>query len=106
MSGQHMRDGASPQLTNLSDYLGDLVAERTRDLTQVNQELRNKVVTLERTQREREAFVYTVTHDLKAPMTNIFLAVEALVDQYGPKLPSGALRDLAQVGRVARRAEN
>src|SRR5262249_51324123 len=96
----------SAQLTNLTNHLRDLVAERTQDLTRVNHELSEKAVTLERTQAEREAFVYAVTHDLKAPMSNIFLATEALIDRYGPELPGEALRDLAQLGRLARRGEN
>lgn len=98
------RHGA--QLTAITNHLRDLVAERTRDLTRVNRELSEKALTLERTQREREAFVYTVTHDLKAPITNMFLASEAFVERYGPDLPSGALRDIGQLGRLARRAES
>src|SRR5262249_46232877 len=95
-----MHDGA-PELTNLASHLRDLVAERTRDITRVRQEFSE---TLERT--EHEAFVYTVAHDLKAPMSSIHLAVEALIDRHGPELSSGALRELARLGRLAKRVEN
>src|SRR5262245_34522276 len=101
-----MRNGAPAQLTSLANHLREVVAERARDLIRVNQELSERTTTLERTLREREAFVYTVAHDLKTPMTNILLATEALIDQYGPELPNGVRRDLAQLGRLARRAEN
>ena len=71
-----MGDGGPVPLTRLANHLRDLVAERTRDLTLVRQEFSE---TLERT--EHEAFVYTVAHDLKAPMTSIHLAVEGLIDR-------------------------
>src|SRR5262245_21599168 len=100
-----MRNGAPAQLTSLANHLREVVAERARDLIRVNQELSERTTTLERTLREREAFVYTVTHDLKAPMTSILLATEALIDEYGAERSRGVGRDLAQLGRLARRAE-
>ena len=66
------------------------VEERTAQLTQVNREL--------------DAFAYTISHDLRAPLRAMHGYADALVEDYGPVLPKEghrfAERILAAAGRM------
>lgn len=94
------------QLRNLAVRLSQMVAERTRQLTVANQELRTKARALEEKQEELRAFVHTVTHDLKNPLNAILLLADLIRKREGPALGPQAREDLARIERLAGATED
>lgn len=71
---------AYSSLSAATDHLEETVAQRTHELTMVNKEL--------------EAFSYSVSHDLRAPLRGIDGFSQILVEDYGDKLDGEAIRYL------------
>ncbi|MBE0620667.1 MAG: PAS-domain containing protein [Burkholderiales bacterium] len=71
------------ELQRLNEELEHKVAERTTDLATANKEL--------------EAFAYSVSHDLRAPLRGIDGFSQVLVSQHGDKLDAEALRLLQRI---------
>ncbi|GEM_PF-3717680 len=72
---------AISSLVRASDHLEDVVAERTNELKQANKEL--------------EAFSYSVSHDLRAPLRGIDGFSQILIEDYSAKLDEEGLRYLS-----------
>lgn len=79
-----------------------LAEERIRSL---NRELERSVAELRDLNRELEAFSYSVSHDLRAPLRAIQGFSEMLVDNHGDSLDEGALRLTGVITRNARQME-
>src|SRR5581483_6098220 len=94
------------QLRNLARHLQHKVAERTAELTAVNAELGAKARALEAKQEEFRTFVYTVTHDLKAPLSAILLTADLLLERGGAALAPDGREDLERIVRLAGGAED
>ena len=75
-------------LQELNQALESRVAERTRQLQDINQDL--------------EAFSYSVSHDLRAPLRHITSYLELLREDLGLQAPASALQDLDKIDRAAR----
>lgn len=71
---------AYASLSAATDHLEEKVAQRTHELTMVNKEL--------------EAFSYSVSHDLRAPLRGIDGFSQILIEDYADKLDSEAIRYL------------
>jgi signal transduction histidine kinase len=68
------------------------VEQRTAELTQVNREL--------------DAFAYTISHDLRAPLRAVNGYADALVEDYGPSLPEEGRGFTRRIIAATERMEN
>src|SRR5437763_1296130 len=68
------------------------VDERTSELKSANAQLDFANKELQRVNRELEAFSYSISHDLRAPLRAISGFSHAVLKDFGPQLPAGGLR--------------
>jgi light-regulated signal transduction histidine kinase (bacteriophytochrome) len=76
----------------------DVVRELNGDL---EKRVRLRTIELEETNRELEAFSYSVSHDLRAPLRHLDGFSRILLQEYGPKLPDEAQHYLGRIRSAA-----
>jgi signal transduction histidine kinase len=76
--------------------------DRNREILALNSELAQRASEVEAVNRELEAFSYSVSHDLRAPLRHIDGYLEMLLDEAGEQLPEEAKRHLAVIGDSSR----
>ena len=74
------------------------IDERTTKLIELNQRVHDRTTQLEASNRELEAFSYSVSHDLRAPLRAIDGFSRILLEEYAPQLP-GEARHYLQMTR-------
>lgn len=88
-----------------TDEIGDLAAEFNRmaeSLSEKDLQLRNYINRLENANKELEAFSYTVSHDLRAPLRHINGFVELLTNRFREALPEKGVHYLDAIADSAR----
>ena len=78
-----------------------------REIQKLNDELeqrvRDRTIQLEAANKEMEAFTYSVSHDLRAPLRHISGFSQILSEEFGPALPPEAQRHLQRIEDGTRR---
>jgi PAS domain S-box-containing protein len=82
----------------------DMTAQKhaEEEITRLNAALAERLAELEESNKGLEAFSYSVSHDLRAPLRAIDGFVRLLVDEHGPQLDPGAQRYLEIIAGSAR----
>lgn len=88
----HARRQSEQKLQVAHDELEARIAERTAQLLAVNEEL--------------EAFVYSVSHDLRAPLRSVSGFSQVLLEDYSTKLDETAGKYLQRITNAARRMDD
>ncbi len=121
--GIHHRDGhVTPVLYNAAVYRDEAgevigvfaaardISERKRAeevIRKLNEELdervRRRTAELEATNKDLEAFTYSVSHDLRAPLRHIDGFSKLLLEEYNADLPEDARRHLSRIREGTRR---
>ena len=84
------REQAEEALSNLNEELEQRVAERTQELSKAN-------IQLHAANEELEAFSYSVSHDLRAPLRAVDGFSSILLEEYAPNLSGEPQQYLRQV---------
>ena len=92
----HDRKAAQEALKTLNEDLEHRVEERTAELQAANQKLADAY-------REAEAFSYTASHDLRAPLRAVISTARFLLEDFGKALPQPALDLLEEQSLAAQR---
>ena len=77
--------------------LEQIVEERTSALHTANAHLRDTIHQLEEVNKELEAFSYSISHDLRAPLRTVNGFAEILLDKYAPALDDEAKRLIGKI---------
>jgi PAS domain S-box-containing protein len=92
------------QLQGLSKVMRDITKRKQAEdeIQRLNRNLEQRASELEAANKELEAFTYSVSHDLRAPLRHIDGFSQLLVDEYGPKVPEDVRRYLDRIQNGAR----
>lgn len=102
------KEEAEAEVYRLNKELQQRVEERTRELSEKNMALATANAELQQLDRMKSEFVSLVSHELRAPLTNMRSALELIEGEENP-IDANTLSILAiineQVGRLTRMAE-
>jgi signal transduction histidine kinase len=91
---------------NQNNEIGELGREFNRmadALSEKERQLHNRAVQLEQSNKELEAFAYSVSHDLRAPLRSIDGFSQVLLEDYNDKLDASGKNYLQRVRAAAQR---
>jgi len=82
------------------------LSERKRaeeEIRKLNEDLQRRAAELQASNRELEAFTYSVSHDLRSPLRHIDGFSKLLLEEYSADLPEDARRHLSRIREGTRR---
>ena len=79
-----------------------VLRDRNREILALNSELAQRASEVEAMNKELEAFSYSVSHDLRAPLRHIDGYLEMLLDESGDRLSDEAKRHLEVIAESSR----
>jgi PAS domain S-box-containing protein len=82
----------------------ELLRDRDRSLTTVNDVLKKQTMALAESNKELEGFSYSVSHDLRAPLRTIDAFSRILEEDHGPHLNDDARRSISIVRKAVGQA--
>jgi PAS domain S-box-containing protein len=94
---------------NLLAMIRDITERKQarEEIQQLNSELEQRVIErtaqLEAANKELEAFSYSVSHDLRAPLRAVDGFSQAVLEDYGPQLPEEGRQDLLTIRKGAQK---
>lgn len=83
----------------------DLLQDREKLLASLEERVAERTAKLRLMVEELEAFSYSVSHDLRAPLRVLDGYAQVLVEDYGPSLPPRAKDLLDRISRASRRMD-
>ena len=92
---------AEEEVRKLNIELEQRVNERTMALSESESNLRERTIQLESTNKELEAFAYSVSHDLRAPLRAIKGFSQILLKEYADNLQKDGLNFLERISQAA-----
>ena len=94
------------QILNLLLSTYEAAIQRNKELSLARDDSKNLNVSLEAANKELEAFSYSVSHDLRAPLRHVMGFLELLQNDAGPSLSEDNLRHLTTISRATKRMGN
>jgi len=97
------KTAAHAEELRLNSQRAEELRQSEEQLRMLNLELEQRVAArtaeLESALRQTESFAYSISHDLRAPLTGINGFVQILVEDYGPQFPPEVNHHLARISR-------
>src|SRR5712692_5084120 len=91
------------ELQRYATELERRVADRTRELEERNEALRRNAADLQAANTELDAFAYSVSHDLRAPLRSIDGFSQVLLEDYTERLDEAGRESLQRVRAASQR---
>jgi signal transduction histidine kinase len=89
---------------NTSDEIGELVGDfnlMKTEIQKLKENVEQRAEELSATNRELEAFSYSLSHDIRQPVTRISLAAQLLEDEYAAKLDENGRFLVQNIGEAS-----